>query len=1212
MVQKVLAGLWATCVLAVLLPALGLGTASGLTVNLAANASTPYTGTAIPLPGAVRSENFDNGGEGLAYHDASPDNSGGAYRSTGVDVQPSNPTGFNIGWTANGEWLAYTVNVAASGSYRLQFQVASPNAVGRMHARFGAADTAIVAIPNTGGWQTWTTVAVTANLTAGPQVMKVVFDVGGFNLGGMTATLVAPSIVESTPYTGTAIPLPGAVRTENFDNGGEGVAYHDASPGNSGGVYRSTAVDIQAKNPGGYNIGWTADGEWLAYTVNAATSGLYLLQFQVASPAAVGRMHARFGSADTATIAIPNTGGWQSWTTVAVQANLTAGRQLMKVVFDVGGFNLAGITATFVPPPAVPVAQTPPNGATGVATATTLGWTAGGATSNDVRFGTTNPPAAIATGLPGASYTPSGLTNGTTYFWQVIARNDGGTTAGPVLSFTTAAPLTNGDIVIYASDIPASGRHGSWTTAADASSPNAIKLVTPDNGVANVNNPLASPVDYVDVTFSAPAGTPYRIWMRMQAAANSKYNDAVWLQFSDATAGGSPIYQVGTTSGLLVNLATDAGATSLNRWGWQNTAYWLTQPTTVSFATSGTHTVRVQVREDGVQFDQIVLSPSVYLNASPGLLTNDNTIVSSSVTLQPPSAPASPNPVVAATGVSTAPALTWSAAGAVSYDVRFGTSNPPADVATGQANAAYSPAQLANGATYFWQIVARNAAGATTGPVWAFNTMPSGGNSGTTWNVPAGGDLQAAINNARPGDTILLQAGATFSGNFVLPAKAGNAFITIRSSASDAQLPGPNTRVTPAYAALLPKLKSPTVEPALRTDPGAHHYRLMFLEFPPTYQGYYDIMRLGDGSDAQNTLSMVPYELVLDHIYMHGDPIYGQKRGIALNSASTTITNSYIAGIKAIGQDSQAIAGVNGPGPFTIVNNYLEAAGENIIFGGSDPAIPNLVPSDIVVRGNHLYKPLAWRSQPQWTLKNLFELKNAQRVVVDGNIMENNWEGGQSGYAVLFTVRNQDGGCPWCVVQDVQFTNNIVRNASGGFNILGRDNNHPSLETNNIVVRNNLFENISGAQFGGQGRFLMMNGGGHDYTFDHNTVLQDGWTMVYAGDPIQNFVFTNNIGPDYSWAVMGDGQAPGNATIAVLFPYSMFRGNIFAGSNPSTYPAGNHYPASLAAVGFVNYVPLAGGNYRLALTSLFRNAGNDGKDVGVDIDAMNLAAGTSY
>src|SRR5205807_6259383 len=184
--------------------------------------------------------------------------------------------------------------------------------------------------------------------------------------------------------------------------------------------------------------------------------------------------------------------------------------------------------------------------------------------------------------------------------------------------------------------------------------------------------------------------------------------------------------------------------------------------------------------------------------------------------------------------------------------------------------------------------------------------------------VPAGGDLQAAINNANPGDTILLQAGATFIGNFVLPVKSGNSMITIRSAAPDAALPGPTTRINPSYAAQLPKLQSPSSLPALATVPGAHHYTLMGLEFPSTYQGYYIILALGDGSAAQNTLAMVPHDLVVDRVYVHGDVTYGQKCGITLNSASTTVTNSYIAEIKAVGQDSQAIASTNGPGPFTI------------------------------------------------------------------------------------------------------------------------------------------------------------------------------------------------------------------------------------------------------------------------------------------------------
>jgi hypothetical protein len=139
-----------------------------------------------------------------------------------------------------------------------------------------------------------------------------------------------------------------------------------------------------------------------------------------------------------------------------------------------------------------------------------------------------------------------------------------------------------------------------------------------------------------------------------------------------------------------------------------------------------------------------------------------------------------------------------------------------------------------------------------------------------------------------------------------------------------------------------------------------------------------------------------------------------------------------------------------------------------------------------------------------------------------------------------------------------------------------------------------------------------MTDGGRDVTVDHNTVLEDGYTVVLVTQTVQNMVFTNNIVPDYSWAIMGDGSSPGNVTINAFFPGSTFTGNVFAGSNPAIYPAGNHYPASLSAVGFVSYAPLNGGNYRLAPTSLYRNAGNDGKDVGANFDAINAAVGTSY
>ena len=228
--------------------------------------------------------------------------------------------------------------------------------------------------------------------------------------------------------------------------------------------------------------------------------------------------------------------------------------------------------------------------------------------------------------------------------------------------------------------------------------------------------------------------------------------------------------------------------------------------------------------------------------------------------------------------------------------------------------------------------------------------------------VAAGGDLQAALNAARSGDTILLEPQATFTGNFKLPVHGGTDFVTIRSAASDLLLPGAGRRMTPAYAAYLPRIVSPNNGPALRTAVGAAYWRLMLLEIGPTAVSSGTALELGDGGSLQSSLPLVPHHLIVDRVYVHGDPIHGQRRGIGLNSAETTIVNSHIADIKAIGQDSQAIGGWNGPGPFHIENNYLEAAGEGVMFGGDDPRIDQLMPSDIEFRGNTVTRPMAWRN----------------------------------------------------------------------------------------------------------------------------------------------------------------------------------------------------------------------------------------------------------
>lgn len=463
-----------------------------------------------------------------------------------------------------------------------------------------------------------------------------------------------------------------------------------------------------------------------------------------------------------------------------------------------------------------------------------------------------------------------------------------------------------------------------------------------------------------------------------------------------------------------------------------------------------------------------------------------------------------------------------------------------------------------------------------------------------------GEDLQAALDQAQPGDEIRLAAGAVFEGNYVLPVKSGESVITIRTDAPDDQLPSANQRIGPEHASRMPTIRSPNSGPALRTAAGTRHWRIMGVRFEGTGGG--DIVVLGNGTAAQDTYEEVPSDIVLDRVIVRGDSTRGQKRGIALNSASTTIRNSHITEIKEVGQETQAIAGWNGPGPFLIENNYLEAAGINILFGGAEPHIGSLVPSDIVVRRNVMTKPLEWRKS-KWTVKNLFELKNARRVLVEGNLLEHNWSAAQVGFAILFTVRNPGNVAPWSTVEDVTFQNNIVRGVAGGVNILGHDTNSRSQQVRGIVIRNNLFEDVSHTNWGGNGMFLQVGDEPADITVEHNTVIQTGNIVTaYGGTrasprPIRGFRFANNIAIHNTYGIFGNGYGTGMTAINVYFPGGEIEGNIIAGGSASRYPAGNSFPSVDELMR--EFVSAGQGDYRLRPDGL-SGVSADGEQPGVD------------
>jgi predicted amidohydrolase len=311
--------------------AAGNSTSSTITVNVS-NATTAPAGA--PVPGMIQAEDYDTGGEGVGYHDTTAGNSGGQYRTDAVDIEPAADTGggFNVGWMAATEWLKYTVSVARAGAYTLSARVAANGPGGTYHVEFGGRDvTGPLTIPNTGGWQSWTSVTATVSLAAGVQSMRFVIDSAGPT--GVVGNLNYVKLTSATPSAA----VPGTIQAEDYDTGGEGVAYHDTTAGNSGGQYRTDAVDIELTTDvgGGFNVGWMAPTEWLKYTVSVGAAATYTLTARVAANGPGGTFHVEFGGQDvTGPLTIPDTGGWQSWTSVTATVTLTAGVQSMRFVVD--------------------------------------------------------------------------------------------------------------------------------------------------------------------------------------------------------------------------------------------------------------------------------------------------------------------------------------------------------------------------------------------------------------------------------------------------------------------------------------------------------------------------------------------------------------------------------------------------------------------------------------------------------------------------------------------------------------------------------------------------------------------------------------------------------------------------------------------------------------------------------------------------------------
>ncbi len=457
--------------------------------------------------------------------------------------------------------------------------------------------------------------------------------------------------------------------------------------------------------------------------------------------------------------------------------------------------------------------------------------------------------------------------------------------------------------------------------------------------------------------------------------------------------------------------------------------------------------------------------------------------------------------------------------------------------------------------------------------------------------VPASASLQAALDTARAGDEIQLAQGTVYRVNLTWQrCLAGYVTITTQGIV----LPN-GTRPTPTVALQFAKLVSPNTSPALLAKNGGCRLWLSRLEVTttatsPTVNYNYGIVRLGDG---ETTVETQPSDIVLERLYLHGSDSTQIQNAVIGNGRRLTLRDSRVDHVRWKGIESHCFAAYSGVGPFRIENNHLQCAGIGVLFGGAARKVPGMGPSDIEVTHNYFTKDSSYIG---YVAKNLFELKDARRVLFEANVVEHSYFGAQTGMAINIQSLTDENDTT-VQTNDVTVRWNRIRFASQCMMLSGHGYNGVARVLARVVIENNLCTDIGDDSLS---RVMTISGGPQQIEFRHNTfvrvLLVRQMAVIPDGVGASGFVFENNVygfGQAYG-CVFRSGGATGAAAWLAFDPTAKVAGNVCWANGGSKTPTADFFPATQADVGFA-------ADWSLTDASAYKGKATDGKDPGADV-----------